>query len=169
MITDHWSLITSVLGRSKEISPSHVLSRLKSRRINSPYVVLYQENSRKMPLRLHRLWWHWWHWCLPQRLAQIAQEACSPQLCNKPSANHTQRQALHNLKFTYLCLNIFMITPNTRERRGQVNIDLKTTIFISSGWTVGTIEDPKCSLPVPRLSVLGSILSTWRSTQSCPS
>ena len=113
LITDHWSLITSVLGRSEEISHADVLTRLKSTRINSPYVVLYKENSRKMHLKLLRLWWVWWHWCLPQRLAQIAQEACSPQLCNKPSANHTQRQALHNLKFTYLCLNIFMITPNT--------------------------------------------------------
>ena len=112
LITDHWSLITSVLGRSEEISHADVLTRLKSTRINSPYVVLYKENSRKMHLKLLRLWWVWWHWCLPQRLAQIAQEACSPQLCNKPSANHRHRQTLHNLKFTYFYLNIFMMTPN---------------------------------------------------------
>ena len=62
LITDHWSLITSVLGRSEEISHADVLTRLKSTRINSPYVVLYKENSRKMHLKLLRLWWVWWHW-----------------------------------------------------------------------------------------------------------
>ena len=137
LITDHWSLITSVLGRSEEISHADVLTRLKSTRINSPYVVLYKENSRKMHLKLLRLWWVWWHWCLPQRLAQIAQEACSPQLCNKPSANHTQRQALHNLKFTYLCLNIFMITPNT-------NLAAMTSLNPEWSKLVSELNELKC-------------------------
>ena len=77
------------------------------------------------------------------------------------SNSHTQPQQL------YFLLNNSTNMPNTRERRGQVNNDLKTKISTSSEWIVGAAEGAKCSPRVPRLSVLGSIPSTWPSIQSC--